>query len=156
MRPGEDAVLIYTDGGCDPNPGIGGWAAVLSYKGRYKELSGGEDESTNNRMELTAAIKALEALKRPTSVVIRTDSQYLKNGVTSWMPAWKRNHWTRRGDTLKNVDLWKQLDILIQRHDITWEWIRGHSGEPLNERCDQLAYAEIAKRRQEIERSPYA
>jgi ribonuclease HI len=143
----ETSVLIYTDGACDPNPGVGGWAAVLMYKGKIKELSGGEPVSTNNRMELTAAIKALEALKRPSRVVLCTDSQYLKNGITKWLAAWKRYNWTRRGEALKNIDLWRRLDELTRIHEISWEWVRGHAGDPLNERCDELATAEIAKQR---------
>jgi len=143
----DERVIIYTDGGCDPNPGTGGWAAVLTYKGKYKELSGGERDSTNNRMELTAAIKGLAALSRPAKVLMRTDSQYVKNGITQWLHAWKRSNWTRRGGELKNVDLWRELDMLTQRHDVQWEWVRGHAGDALNERCDELAGAEIRKLR---------
>lgn len=118
---------------------------MLTFKSRVKEISGGEPQSTNNRMELTAAIKALEALKRPSRVVLRTDSQYLKNGITKWLEAWKRFNWTRRGAALKNIDLWRRLDELTQIHDIHWEWVRGHAGELLNERCDELATEEIKK-----------
>lgn len=136
---------MYTDGGCDPNPGVGGWGVVLMYGGHYKELSGGEVEATNNRMELTAAIRGLEALKRPCSVEVHTDSEYVKKGITEWMPAWKRRNWARKGGELKNVDLWKQLDILTRKHDIHWRWVRGHSGHVHNERCDELAGQEITR-----------
>jgi len=143
----KQVVEIYTDGGCEPNPGIGGWGAVLLYDGRRKELSGGELDSTNNRMELTAAIAALEQLKRSCQVVLYTDSQYLKNGVTAWLPAWKRRNWARKGGALKNVDLWQRLDAILDRHDIDWKWVRGHMGVPENERCDELASHEIARLR---------
>lgn len=143
----NDAVIIYTDGGCDPNPGVGGWAAVLRYKDHYKELSGGELNSTNNRMELTAAIKALEALKKPAKVVIMTDSEYVKKGVTEWMPLWKRANWKRKTGAVKNLDLWQRLDELTQRHQVEWRWVRGHTGDILNERCDELATGQICKLR---------
>jgi len=142
-----EAVIVYTDGGCDPNPGVGGWAAILSYKGAVKELSGGETHTTNNRMEMTAAIRAIEALTRPCSVVIHTDSEYLKRGVTEWMPKWKQRGWTRGRHEVKNVDLWQRLDELIQVHRVEWRWVRGHAGNILNERCDQLAAKEIAARK---------
>jgi ribonuclease HI len=134
-----ERVTVYTDGGCEPNPGTGGWAVVLSCNGHYKELSGGEPETTNNRMELTAALEALKALKRPCTVVLHTDSQYLKRGITEWLPAWKRKGWKRKTGSVKNLDLWQELDSLAQKHDIVWRWVRGHSGDPLNERCDELA-----------------
>jgi len=148
VSTGDEQVVIYTDGGCDPNPGVGGWAAVLIYGDRMREISGGEPETTNNRMELTAAIRALEALKRPCAVVVHTDSQYVKNGITSWLPNWKRKNWRRKGGALKNVDLWQRLDALTQTHDVEWRWVRGHSGDYLNERCDQLADDEIRKHKQ--------
>jgi len=138
-------VVIYTDGGCDPNPGVGGWAAVLVFKGRSKELSGGERDTTNNRMEMTAAIRALEALKRPCAAVVTTDSRYLQQGVTSWMPGWKRRNWKRKGGAIKNLDLWKRLDELTQVHDVDWRWAPGHAGDPLNERCDELANEAIVR-----------
>ena len=141
----KNNVIIYTDGGCDPNPGVGGWGAILLYEKRSRELSGGEPDTTNNRMELTAAVKALDTLKRPCSVVVYTDSQYLKNGITSWLPGWKRRGWKRKGGVLKNVDLWKQLDQLVGHHDVEWRWVRGHSGDPWNERCDALAGQAIAR-----------
>lgn len=137
-------VIIYTDGGCEPNPGTGGWAAVLSYGGAYKELSGGEPRTTNNRMEMTAAIEALRALKRRCKVVLHTDSQYLQRGVTEWMPKWKSKGWKRGKKPVKNLDLWQELDRLIEQHDVEWRWVRGHVGDPLNERCDELAGQEIA------------
>ncbi|HOV60064.1 MAG TPA: ribonuclease HI [Candidatus Hydrogenedentes bacterium] len=137
-RPGETPVIIHTDGGCAPNPGPGGWAAVLRYGDRVKELSGAEPETTNNRMELRAAIEALRALKRPCRVILHTDSEYLKKGVTEWLPAWKRRGWARPGGNLKNVDLWQELDRLTSKHQIEWRWIRGHTGIPDNERCDRL------------------
>ena len=134
----RDSVTIYTDGGCSPNPGVGGWGAVLLYGDSRKELSGGEIDTTNNRMELTAAIEALESLKRPCRVSLYTDSQYVRLGITSWLPGWKRNHWKRKGGAVKNVDLWKRLDDASDRHDIHWEWVRGHTGVIENERCDAL------------------
>lgn len=143
----NQAVIIYTDGACEPNPGFGGWAAILMYRGQRKELSGGEIDTTNNRMEMTAAIKALEALKRPCSVVVSTDSEYLKRGITEWVPAWRRRNWTRKGGELKNVELWRRLDELASRHHVEWRWVRGHAGDPLNERCDELATQEVAKQR---------
>lgn len=142
---GEESVVVYTDGGCVPNPGRGGWGAVLIYKGAYKEMSGGEPTTTNNRMELIAAVKALEALRRPCRVRIFTDSQYLQKGISLWLPAWKRNGWKRKGSELKNVDLWKQLDALTQKHRVEWKWVRGHAGDPLNERCDALVREAIAR-----------
>ena len=135
----EERVVVYTDGACDPNPGPGGWAAILMYKERAKELSGGERNTTNNRMELTAAIKALEALKRPCSVALHTDSQYLQRGITEWLPSWKRRGWVRGSGTVKNLDLWKTLDALTHKHDVHWQWIPGHAGHTHNERCDALA-----------------
>jgi len=145
----QEPVVIYTDGGCDPNPGIGGWGVVLKFRDTVKTLSGGEMNTTNNRMELTAAIEALEALKRPCSVVVHTDSQYLKNGITTWLPAWKRRNWTRRGGSLKNIDLWKRLDELVGVHTVQWHWVPGHCGIPENELCDELASAQIARLRNE-------
>lgn len=142
----EEGVVVYTDGGCDPNPGVGGWAAVLLYKGKYKELSGGAPKTTNNRMEMTAAIEALQALNRPCVVVVHTDSEYLKRGITEWLPAWKCRNWARKEGNLKNADLWKQLDTLIHTHRVKWKWVPGHSGNPLNERCDALVREEILKR----------
>ena len=140
-------VIIYTDGGCVPNPGVGGWGAVLMSGGHRKELSGGELDSTNNRMELTAAIEALRALKRPCAVELHTDSQYVMKGITEWIAGWKKRGWRSKTGEVKNVDLWQALDAEVQRHDITWGWVRGHTGVEENERCDQLAEAEIARLR---------
>ena len=150
-------VTIYTDGGCDPNPGTGGWAAVLLYKAVVKELSGGEQETTNNRMELTAAIRALEALKRACKVTLHTDSQYLQKGITEWLPGWKKRGWKRKEGAVKNEDLWRALDALCDRHDVTWKWVRGHAGNFYNERCDELAQERITalKRSHEGGAIPY-
>ncbi len=141
----DGAVVIYTDGGCVPNPGIGGWAAVLLYQGKRKELSGGDRESTNNRMELTAAITALESLKRPCEVVVYTDSEYVRKGISEWLPQWRRRNWRRKGGAVVNVDLWRRLDEAASRHQIDWRWVRGHSGNTENERCDELAQHEIER-----------
>ena len=147
MNQALDAVVIYTDGGCVPNPGVGGWAAVLLYKDSRKELSGGEMQSTNNRMELTAAITALESLKRPCKVILYTDSQYVRNGITEWLPGWRKRNWRRKGGAVLNVDLWRRLDAAASQHSVEWRWVRGHAGNPENERCDALAEREIAKLR---------
>ncbi len=133
-------VSIWTDGACSGNPGPGGWGAVLRYSKREKELRGGERLTTNNRMELTAAIEALESLTRPCAVSLHTDSQYLRGGVTSWLDGWKRNGWrTSDRKPVKNEDLWRRLDDAAARHDVDWLWVKGHSGDPLNERADKLA-----------------
>jgi len=131
---------IYTDGACRGNPGRGGWGAVLRYKGHEKTLYGAEPLTTNNRMELMAAIRALESLKRPCRVCLTTDSQYVQKGVTEWMVNWKRNGWkTAAKKPVKNADLWKRLDTAITGHQIQWEWVKGHSGHPENELADELA-----------------
>ncbi len=132
-------VAIYTDGACDPNPGPGGWAALLRFGQHEKVLSGGEAQTTNNRMELMAAIRALEALKQPFEIDFYTDSQYLRRGITEWLPRWRARNWRRKGGKLANVDLWKELDALILPHRIQWHWVRGHSGHTENQRVDQLA-----------------
>jgi ribonuclease HI len=133
-------VTIYTDGACRGNPGPGGWGAVLMFGGKEKELCGGELLTTNNRMELTAAIKALEALTRPCTVELHTDSQYVRQGITEWMPGWKARGWkTAAKAPVKNDDLWKQLDAARLRHEVIWRWVKGHAGNPGNERADQLA-----------------
>ena len=138
-------VTIHTDGACSGNPGPGGWGAVLEYAGHEKELSGAEAETTNNRMELMAAIQALEALKRPSNVRLITDSVYVKDGVTKWIHGWKKNGWkTAAKKPVKNEDLWRRLDQAVQRHDIRWEWIKGHAGHEGNERADSLARGAIA------------
>jgi len=132
--------VIWTDGACSGNPGPGGWGAILRYGESEKDLCGGEALTTNNRMELTAAIAALEALKRPSAVELHTDSQYLRDGVTAWMANWKRNGWrTRDKKPVKNEDLWRRLDEATERHEIDWRWVRGHAGDPMNERADELA-----------------
>jgi ribonuclease HI len=133
-------VEIWTDGGCKPNPGPGGWAAILRYKGTERELSGAEKATTNNRMELTAAASALESLKRPCTVVLYTDSEYLKNGITRWHTGWVRKNWrTSGGDPVANMDLWRRILDAGKPHEIDWRWIRGHSGDVMNERADVLA-----------------
>jgi ribonuclease HI len=134
------AVEIWTDGACSGNPGPGGWGAILRYGASEKDLCGGEALTTNNRMELTAAISALEALKRPSAVELHTDSQYLRDGVMAWMANWKRNGWrTRDRKPVKNEDLWRRLDEATERHEIDWRWVRGHAGDSMNERADELA-----------------
>lgn len=138
----QPEVLIYTDGGCAPNPGSGGWAAILisTANGNRKEISGAEAASTNNRMELTAALEAFRTLKRPASVRLTTDSQYLKNAFTAgWIDKWQRNGWrTASRQPVKNEDLWRALIEIMEPHQIEWAWVRGHSGHPENERCDEL------------------
>lgn len=142
----EEPVEIHTDGACSGNPGPGGWAAILRWRGHEKELFGGEPCTTNNRMELTAAIAALEALKRPMRVRLITDSDYLRRGITEWLPTWKARGWrTADNKSVKNLDLWQRLDAAAQRHAIEWCWVRGHAGDPLNERADRLARAAIPK-----------
>ncbi len=135
-------VQVWTDGGCRPNPGPGGWGVLLRFKGRERELSGGEAETTNNRMELTAAAEALEALTRPCVVKLHTDSEYVKNGITRWHTGWVRRNWrSASGDPVKNMDLWRRLLDAAKKHEVSWHWVRGHSGVPENERVDQLATA---------------
>jgi ribonuclease HI len=134
------SVEIYTDGACRGNPGVGGWGVLLRFRDRELELFGGEPATTNNRMELTAAIRALEALKRRCEVALYTDSQYVRQGITTWLADWKRRDWrTADRKPVKNQDLWRQLDALAAKHDVTWHWVRGHTGHPENERADQLA-----------------
>jgi len=146
LRP---QVTIYTDGGADPNPGTGGWAAVLidPATGRTRELSGGEPRTTNNRMELTAAIRALEALPQPSRVRLVTDSLYLRKGVTQWLPGWIARGWRRKDGDLLNEDLWRRLAELIRDHEIRWDWVKGHAGDRHNERADRLATAAIRAQR---------
>jgi ribonuclease HI len=135
-----DKVMIWTDGGCKPNPGPGGWAAVLVFRGKERALSGAEAATTNNRMELTAAASALEALTRPCEVVLHTDSEYVRNGVTRWSTGWVRKNWrTASGDPVANMDLWKRLLAAAKQHNVEWLWVRGHSGNPMNDRVDMLA-----------------
>ena len=133
-------VTIWTDGACSGNPGPGGWGAILHWNGHEKELNGGEALTTNNRMELMAAIVALESLKRPCAIDLHTDSQYLRGGITGWLHGWKRNGWkTADKKPVKNVELWQRLDEATQRHDIEWHWVKGHAGHEMNERADALA-----------------
>jgi ribonuclease HI len=135
-----DVVEIHTDGGCSGNPGPGGWGAVLRWRGHEKDLSGFAPETTNNRMELTAAIEALDSLKRPMRVRLVTDSTYLRKGITEWLPSWKARGWkTADKKPVKNVDLWQRLDEAARRHTIDWAWTKGHAGDELNERADRLA-----------------
>ena len=136
----KDVIEIFTDGACSGNPGPGGWGALLLFNGTEKELSGGEFETTNNRMEMIAAIEALSALKRPCKVRLTTDSSYLKDGITTWIHNWRKNGWkTASKKPVKNVDLWRTLEDALQRHDVEWVWVKGHSGHPENERADELA-----------------
>lgn len=133
-------VTIYTDGACRGNPGPGGWGAVLEYQSRRKELKGAETQTTNNRMEMMAAIQALQALRQPCQVLLYTDSTYLRKGITEWLPNWKRRNWrTADKKPVKNADLWQQLEAEAQRHHVDWRWVKGHSGDPGNEAADRLA-----------------
>ncbi|MFT9315248.1 MAG: ribonuclease HI [Acetobacter orientalis] len=138
--PEQSIVEIWTDGGCRPNPGPGGWGVLLRFKGVEREMSGGELETTNNRMELTAAAEALESLKRPCVVHLHTDSEYVRNGITRWHTGWVRRNWRNAsGDPVANMDLWRRLLEANKRHDVSWFWVKGHSGVPENERVDELA-----------------
>jgi len=139
-------VVIYTDGACSGNPGPGGWGAILINGENRRELKGGEPETTNNRMELRAAIEALNALKKPCQVELHTDSNYLRDGITSWIKKWKSNGWrTAARKPVKNEDLWKALEAARERHDVTWYWVKGHAGHPENERADELAREGMAQ-----------
>ena len=145
---GPASVEVYTDGACSGNPGPGGWGALLRYNGVEKELSGGEPHTTNNRMELMAAIAALEALKRPMKVFLNTDSRYVMDGITKWLPGWRKRNWqTADKKPVKNQDLWTRLDEAIRQHEIVWKWVRGHSGHVENERVDELARSAIRSQR---------
>ena len=147
-------VTIYTDGACEPNPGPGGWAALLRYGAREKVLTGGDPQTTNNRMELLAAISALEALREPCDVDVYTDSQYLQQGITSWLPNWIARGWrTSARRPVLNVDLWQRLHALTLQHDIEWHWVPAHSGDLHNERVDKLAYQAIPRASQGTRRS---
>jgi ribonuclease HI len=140
MADAEEIVEIFTDGACSGNPGPGGWGAILRWRGSERELCGGEAMSTNNRMELMAAIQALETLKRPVHAKLHTDSQYLRDGITKWLPRWKKNGWrTADKKPVKNVDLWQRLDEALAHHNVEFIWVRGHAGHPENERADELA-----------------
>jgi len=139
-------VVIYTDGACKGNPGPGGWGALLEYDGQEREIFGGDSATTNNRMELTAVIRALESLRRRCKVVIYTDSQYVKNGIQTWIHGWKKNGWkTADKKPVKNADLWRELDALVPLHDIEWHWVKGHADTPGNERADALANRGVAE-----------
>ncbi|MCB2081182.1 MAG: ribonuclease HI [Hyphomicrobiales bacterium] len=143
--PSSKPVVIYTDGACSGNPGPGGWGAVLKYNDTERELSGGESNTTNNRMELMAAIKALEVLNRPCTILLYTDSQYVRQGITEWIHNWKKNGWkTAARKPVKNADLWQELDSQLARHTVEWHWVKGHNGDPGNERADALATGAIA------------
>ena len=148
MPTTSNVVEIFTDGACRGNPGVGGWGVLLRYNGHEKELYGYAPETTNNQMELMAAIRGLEALSRPCSVAITTDSQYVKQGITEWIHGWKRKNWrTSAGKPVKNVELWQRLDAAVALHQITWHWVKGHSGHDENERVDQLANRAIDERK---------
>ena len=147
-KPAPKIVEIFTDGACSGNPGPGGWGAVLRYGAVEKEMNGGEPETTNNRMELMAAIMAIEAVKRPCEIHLHTDSEYLRNGITSWIHSWKARGWkTADKKPVKNVDLWQRLERAIETHDVHWHWVRGHSGHKENERADELARLAIRQMR---------
>lgn len=136
----DNRVTIYTDGACSGNPGPGGWGAILRFGEHEREMSGGEQETTNNRMELTAAIEALNALKRPCAIDLYTDSTYVRSGIMEWLEGWKRRNWkTAANKPVKNADLWQALDEAQSRHDVDWHWVKGHAGHPENERADELA-----------------
>lgn len=139
-------VTIYSDGACDGNPGPGGWAALLRFGQHEKVLTGSDPATTNNRMELTAAIQALATLKEPCQVDFYTDSEYLRRGITEWLPLWRERSWRRKGGKLANVDLWQALDAAVQPHSITWHWVRGHAGDRYNQRVDRLAKNAIPQR----------
>ncbi|WP_298958781.1 ribonuclease HI [uncultured Roseibium sp.] len=141
----ENRVTIYTDGACSGNPGPGGWGAILRFGGHERELQGGDTETTNNRMELMAAIEALNTLKRPCAVDLYTDSTYVRSGIREWLEGWKRKNWrTAANKPVKNADLWQALDTARERHDVTWHWVKGHAGHPDNERADELARGGMA------------
>ena len=142
-------IEIFTDGACSGNPGLGGWGVLLRYGSNEKELFGGETLTTNNRMELTAVIKALESLKEPCEISLCSDSKYVIEGVNKWMPNWKKNGWkTASRKAVANVDLWEKLDSLLQKHNVSWQWVKGHEGHPENERVDALARSFIEKTKQ--------
>lgn len=141
--PALPHITIYTDGACAPNPGPGGWAALLRSGKHEKTLTGHAAETTNNRMELTAAVEALKALNRPCRVDLYTDSEYLQRGITEWLPSWRRRGWKRKGGALANADLWQALVAALSQHTVTWHWVRGHAGDPHNDKVDRLANAAI-------------
>ena len=145
MESARSKIIIHTDGGCIGNPGVGGWAAVMESGRHRKEISGGELATTNNRMELCAAIEALSLLKKPCAVEMHTDSQYVRNGITKWLAGWKKNGWkTAAKQPVKNGELWRALDLAASRHQVKWHWLKGHAGHDGNERCDQLCAEAMA------------
>jgi len=155
MTSQDDEIHIYTDGACSGNPGPGGWGALMRWRGHERELSGFEADTTNNRMELSAAIRALEAVKRPARVVVHTDSTYVKDGITRWIHGWKKNGWkTAAKKPVKNEDLWRQLDSALAPHDVEWRWVKGHAGDPDNERADKLAREAAAEAADRTRQSP--
>jgi len=155
MTDRNNEIHIYTDGACSGNPGPGGWGALMRWRDHERVLSGSETDTTNNRMELTAAIRALEAVKRPARVVIHTDSTYVKDGITRWIHGWKKNGWkTSAKKPVKNEDLWRQLDAALVSHDVDWRWVKGHAGDPDNERADKLAREAAAEAAERIRQSP--
>ncbi len=156
-KPRGGTVTVYTDGGCKGNPGPGGWGAVLMYNGHERDIWGGEPYTTNNRMELMAAIVALETLKRACRVELYTDSQYLRNGITQWIGNWKARGWkTSQNEPVKNVDLWQRLDAARQRHEVSWHWVKGHAGDPGNERADKLTQRAIKEQEEAARGAPPA
>ena len=147
MNDLKQILKIYTDGACRGNPGLGGWGAILKYDNRIKEINGFSEKTTNNIMELTAVIKSLQELNRPCNIIITTDSNYVKDGITKWIHNWKKNGWkTANKKPVKNKNLWLELDNLVKQHQINWQWIKGHSGHPDNEKADQLANDAIDNR----------
>lgn len=146
MTSKDDEIHIYTDGACSGNPGPGGWGALMRWRDHERELSESEADTTNNRMELTAAIRALEAVTRPARVAVHTDSTYVKDGITRWIHGWKKNGWkTSAKKPVKNEDLWRQLDAALAPHEVEWRWVKGHAGNPDNERADKLAREAAAR-----------
>lgn len=147
-NPTKKNVEVFTDGACSGNPGPGGWGAILRYSGHERELYGGERDTTNNRMELLAAINALNTLKEPCSVDLYTDSVYVRDGISRWIDGWKNNNWrTAAKKPVKNAELWQALDTARQRHEVRWHWVKGHAGHPENERCDELARKGVSENR---------
>jgi ribonuclease HI len=145
-----DIVQLYTDGACSGNPGPGGWGCILRFKGTEKELCGGEPDTTNNRMEMKAVMAGLAALKRPCTVAVYTDSQYVQKGISEWIWGWKKRGWkTADNKPVKNADLWQELDALVKNHKVTWHWVKGHAGHPENERADELARKGLQEARED-------